>query len=304
MLFATARVLMRYEGPLMKRAIKNYLAEEKPDLVISVVPLVNNLIKDSCDELDIPFLLIPTDFDIKTFVSNITMPIPGSMRLALPFENKGTLLSLQAIDFPSAQVNYIDFPLRASFFEEKDLHSIKKLFQVPSGKKVLLVLMGAAGSNAILRYIKTLVRLDLPLHLLVCIGRNKTVKKDLQVISLPANISITIIGQTDKIADLMAIADVCITKAGSVSVAETLYSNIPMILDNTSTPLRWEAYNLNFIKDQGFGRVCNDLHQLNHLVREILTNESYFDYLKTNLQDFPKESFGSKLQRVVKKLIG
>jgi len=46
----------------------------------------------------------------------------------------------------------------------------------------------------------------------------------------------------------MAASDLCITKSGSVSVCETIYSNLPVLLDATSDVLRWEQFNHRFIK--------------------------------------------------------
>ncbi len=43
--------------------LEKYLTQHQPDLIISVIPLINNLVLKVAQKLNIPFLLIPTDLD-------------------------------------------------------------------------------------------------------------------------------------------------------------------------------------------------------------------------------------------------
>ena len=74
------------------------------------------------------------------------------------------------------------------------------------------------------KYVAYLIKMQLPLHILVCIGRNERLRRNINKILLPEDVSLTIIGFTDRIADFMAISDVLITKPGPGSVCEALKS--------------------------------------------------------------------------------
>src|SRR5271154_4546468 len=62
-------------NPLSIWRIKQAIAPHKPDCLISIVPLSNRPTLDVAQELNIPFFLIPVDFDPRTFLFGIKNPI-------------------------------------------------------------------------------------------------------------------------------------------------------------------------------------------------------------------------------------
>src|SRR5207237_3814499 len=102
-------------------------------------------------------------------------------------------------------------------------------------------------------FVRELAQIKEPVHLLICIARQEQLRHKIMALKLAPHITMTIIGFTDRISDLMAIADILITKSGSVSVNEALYMNLPMILDATSHLLSWEKYNHTFIEQHQLG---------------------------------------------------
>ena len=60
--------------PFMRRRIVQYLKENNADMVISVIPMFSKVLLKAAQELDIPFLLMPTDLDIRSFTYNIHYP--------------------------------------------------------------------------------------------------------------------------------------------------------------------------------------------------------------------------------------
>ncbi len=302
-LYQLANVLVRWNHTTITRIITRYIKQKNPDLVISVVPLFNNALKDSCKECNVPFLLIPTDLDTTSFIKNIKQPIYEKFKLTLPFEETTILNFAHNNSIPSKAQHIAGFPIKANFFNEKNVLEIKNEFNIPSNKPVVLVLMGAAGSNATYYYLATLLKLTMPVHLIMCLGRNELLRKQLEKVKLPDHISISIIGYTNRISDLMAAATLCITKAGTVSMCETIYMNLPLILDNTSTPLVWEKFNIAFIEKYQFGTVVTDYKQLNQLVTKMLLDTDYYKQCKTNLTNFPKKRFGQNIKGIVAELM-
>lgn len=302
-MYQLAVILIYFNEKIIRRIITNYLKQHNPDLVISVIPMFNNVLKDSCKECNIPFLLVPTDLDVTSFVSNIKPPPNNKFALALPFEDTDILNFAKNNTISEGSRFITGFPIKSSFFETKDLKQIKKDFEIPENKYVILVLMGAAGSKAMYYYVLTLLQLKTPVHLILCLGRNESMRDQIEKIKKPDHITVTILSYTNKIADLMAIADLCITKAGTVSVCETVYMNLPIILDNTSTPLFWEKFNIDFIQKHKFGTVLTHYKQLNNLVNKMITDSSYYASFKKNLANFPKKKFGDCIREVISQLL-
>lgn len=283
--------------------IKKYLIQHKPDLVISVNPVTNNLVLQATQSLNIPFLLVPTDLDIQTFIAKIKSPTYLKFRLAIPFETPETSAATQKAEIRPSMVFTTGFVIRPSFFEPKNTTAIKKEFTVPENKPVILLLLGAVGVDKIVTFTQSLAHITSPAHLLICIGKNEALRPQIEAVHMPPHITNTIIGFTDKIADLMAITDLFITKSGSVSVNEAIYMNLPMILDATSPLLRWEAKNHRFIQEKEFGISLTEIEQLPAIVDSFLSSQHQLSGYSQRLKTFEKKHGGTEVKKLIKKML-
>ena len=219
------------------------------------------------------------------------------------FNDSLLLAALNKAKIPTKQLCLTGFPLKPSFFNPRNKTQIKKDFAVPDHKPIILLLMGATGSQASYIFMQQILKLSFPCHILICLGRNEALRKTFELITLPGHISISIISHTDRIADLMAIATVCITKSGTVSICETLYQQVPMILDATSEPLLWEKFNHSFIQHHGFGEVVRNYTELLSALERIVLHTSYADTIRKNLAVFEKINFGDRIKNIVESMM-
>jgi len=72
-------------GKSSRKLMYDFFSQGKFDLIISVIPIVNNIALDAAEKANIPFLLIPTDLDIRTFIQKIKNPTYKKFKLAIPF---------------------------------------------------------------------------------------------------------------------------------------------------------------------------------------------------------------------------
>ena len=292
-------IIKRLIAPL----IQNYLEQEKPDLIISVIPISNGVINTIAQSLNIPFLVIPTDLDSSTFIHNMHSQPNDNLFVGLAFNDPALWRIADRSTVYKHQMGVIGFPVRKSFFEPKDIPALKKEFNIALDKPVIFMLMGAVGSEVIYGYVKELYKITTPFHFIICLGRNNELHAKILSIPLPSNITITIMKFTDRISDLMAISDICISKAGSVSVCEALYMNKPMLLDCTNKSLLWEDFNIHFIASHGFGEPIKRLRNLNAIVASYLNNPARIKAISQKMSQFKKEPFCDTLKIVVKKLL-
>lgn len=291
-----------YQKKLEKIIIKQ-IAEYNPDLIISVIPIVNGIISQSAKQCNTPFLVIPTDLDTSTFIHGLNITNNDDFFLGLAFDDPSLLNIVKKINIPRSKIGITGFPLRKSFFEQKNPAAIKNRFEIPMNKPVILLLMGAVGSQAIYRYLKALATIDEVFHVIVCLGRNESLRKKIETITFKPGISLSIFGFTEHIADLMAAADFCIAKPGSVSVCEAIYMNLPLVLDGTSKSLLWEDFNLYFVKNHHFGTVIKKQNQIKPIITSYLKNRSYVAELKINLKAYRKERFNNHIRPLVETMI-
>lgn len=288
---------------LMRSILRKYLKKEQPDLLISVIPLVNGFIAEVATEMNVPFILVPTDFDLSTFVKSLKPPFNSQFRLALSFDYPVVKQTFINAEIPEDLIKITGFPIRTSFFEEKNQIMLKKKYGIDENKLVAMVVMGAAGSCTVINYLNEIRTIESPLHIVLCIGRNNALREILQKISLPHHIGITIIDASVDISDIMAIADICITKPGSVTFAEALYMNIPVLLDCISTVLPWEKLNLSLVKQYQLGELILSEKDIVPILNIYVSSFENRFTVKQNINNIKKKQCCNELVNLVHELL-
>jgi len=296
-------VYYKYRQTKVRNLIRAHLEKHKPDIAISVIPVINDHILAVTQEMNLPFLLIPTDLDITTFVENIKAPTYDQFKIALAFEDDEARIRLAENQISMDKSLVTGFVIRPDFFEHKDIAALKKEFNVPEGKPVILLLLGAVGLQSLYDFTKELAKVESPAHIIICTSRQSIMKKNIDSLKFPPHITKTTIGFTQRISDLMAISDLFITKSGSVSVCEAIYMNLPMILDATTNLLAWEQANHRFIKRHNFGTIVQEQNKLAQIVTKLLKNPEMCHEYKKHLQSLEKKQGGIEIAHLVEAMV-
>ncbi len=291
---------------IMIKRLLNFLRNEQPDLIISLIPMINAATLEACKQLNIPFLLIPTDFNATFYLCNLNKPSYEKFIFALPFQDEKIREILKPAHIPDTQIKITGSLIRHEFLLPKDAQrkeSIKKEFDVMQNKPVIMILVGAQGGDTITKITQTLFAIKSPAHILICIGKNKDLESKITHLKFPDHISFSIIGYTNRIADLMAISDILVTKSGPNSIAEALYSSLPMLVDATRYVLSWERFNLDFVERNGFGRCFKSHEQLITDVNDLLTHPEKLRAIKHRMAAFDKKSALPEIRKIIEGLI-
>ena len=268
----------------MRRRIVQYLKDTDADLVISVIPMFSKITLQACKELDIPFLLMPTDLDIRSFTYNIHYPTYKKFHLSLIFDDSSIKKYAYRQGISDHYLSYNGFPLRPEFYEQKDPAALRTAFGIPQDKPVIMILMGSLGTDNLELCVKSLQELTTPAHILVCIGKYQAIKERLQAIKLAPGMAIDIIEETNRISDYMAVSNLLITKSGTASFCEAIHMNLPMVIDaTTSSALIWEKFNHKFTVKKGLGLVMKQYNQLAPYVQKFLQNPTIAREIKYNI---------------------
>ncbi len=297
------RSYMMYRQGALENLFADYFCDEKPDLIISVMPYINAALLAIAQKFTIPFLVITNDLDTTNYVNNIYAPTYEKFRYTLAFDDAAMREKIRHAALQKDQSIVTGFPLRPEFFKKKDREAIKKDFNVHPDRPVVMVFMGGAGSLASYRYVRMLSKMHLPLHILVCLGRNERLRRNINKILLPDYVSITVVGFTDRIADLMAISDVLITKPGPGSVCEALESNVPMILDQTGGTIWWEELNVTFMVEHGFAESLTNFNDLPTIFPKYVKNSTHTDAIKEKMRLFKRERFDLNIRPLIKYMV-
>lgn len=285
------------------RLIFNAIQKEKPDLIISVIPFFNPYFSQVAHDLNIPFILVPTDVDLTTFLYRMNNAAYDKMYVTLPLNDEMPKKQLQTINVAADRIHLTGVALNEVFFKAQDLESIKNQFNIPSHKPVILLLMGSQGSASLYQFAKELAHIKVPFHLIMVLGHNTQQKIQLDTITFPSYITYNIFGFTPYVPQLMAVSDLLITKSGGISVCEAFYMNLPMLLDATTEILMWERLNQDFVVKNKLGTIVSNLSCLAQQVTTLLTDRQTLLSYKENLKSFEKKNGNQEIKKLIKRLL-
>lgn len=217
LLFSMGKIYFLIYSIPMKRKLITYLKQEKPYVLISVIPLVNNILLQAAQECKIPLLVIPTDLDASGFVYGIYKPEYTQFYITIGFKDPLIEQTIASAQINPDHIRASGMPIQKDFFEPKDIQKIKGLYTIPAGKPVIVLLMGGQGNSNLLTFSQQLSVLSFPAHIIICAGKDYKQKEQILQITFPSHISTTLLSFTDRMSDILAIADLLITKSGSIS---------------------------------------------------------------------------------------
>lgn len=296
---------IRQKSPSIEPLIQEFVALYKPDLIISVIPVVNFIILPVAKKFNIPFLVVTNDLDTTNYINGISKMDYNKFYYTVAFNDKDIFSKFRSARIPKSQVAVTGFPLRPEFYDtNKNKLHIKKDFHIPTNRKIVMILMGGAGSFVCYRYVQTLIRLKKPMHIVACIGRDERLRDTISGLTLPSNITLSIVGFTNRISDLMSVSDVLITKAGPNSICEAMASYLPVLIDQTTGNIWWEILNVEFVKKYQIGDVVTRFKELNNKIAKFLDDSVYVGTIKNNM--FKLQSgvdFRHRIKCLVNKII-
>lgn len=140
-------------------------------------------------------------------------------------------------------------PIREAFFNKVPKKIAKQAFNIPIDRQHLLMMCGSMGCGPIEKTVKLFSqRLWENQELTVVCGTNKRLYEKLAR-RFSSNSHIHVLGYTERIALLMASADLYLTKPGGISVTEAAAVGLPMVFINAVAGC--EEYNMHYFIQRG-----------------------------------------------------
>ncbi|MGH2611914.1 MAG: glycosyltransferase [Rhabdochlamydiaceae bacterium] len=280
----------------LETIIQKHIEDYTPDLIISLIPFVNYSASEAARKSKTPFLLVTIDNDLQLWVHGLQGVQHPDFRVTVGSDLWCSREKLRKRNIPDSSIETIGFPIRNDFFTTKDTVSIRNELGIPKTKPVVLIIIGGAGGNKALEYAQRIGSTQFGIHLVVCAGKNKKLAQQLRKISLHPTNTMTVMGFTSKISDLMAISDLLITKSGPGTINEAMTMKLPILVDATSTVLSWEQANIDLIMHYGIGDYIENFDELEPLLRQFLFDTELQKEVKDSYRKVPinrfKESIG------------
>jgi len=131
---------------------------------------------------------------------------------------------------PDNKITVTGIPTDQVFTQEFDVDALKAKHEVSKDKKTVFLLSGGFGVGPLEKILYALNNCKSEIQVIVVCGHNEKLYERIDNTRNDFKYPIILFGFTDKVAELMAISDLIVTKAGGISTTEALNSRLPMVL--------------------------------------------------------------------------
>ncbi len=238
---------------LSRARIEALLRTERPDLVISVHPLVNHLVIPVLERVAprTPFVTVVTDLG---GIHPLWLH-PRNAAVYLPTERTVELAVARGL--PRRRLHAHGLPVRADFAcAAAARRDTRAAFGLDPDLPAILVMGGGGGIGPIEAIVaRTTAALAAAspggpaAQIVVVCASNGRLKARLEAGSWP--VPVTALGYVDRMSDLMGACDLLVTKAGPGTIAEASIRGLPMMLYGFIPGQ--EAANVDHVVDAGAG---------------------------------------------------
>jgi processive 1,2-diacylglycerol beta-glucosyltransferase len=262
--------LRRTFAKLTNQPFVKYVREFQPDAVICThyLPLVilGGLKKRTRPWHNPLNVCVVTDFEAHAFWME---PSVGLYCVAAA-ETKARLIARGAT---LEKVIVTGIPISAKFGRRPETAGVHKQFRLAATITTLLVLGGGFGLGPVAEILSELDKVTTPIQTLVVCGRNEKLRKALRAKSHrhPTHI----LGFIDNMDELMAAAQLLVTKPGGLTTSEALALGRPLIILNPIPGQ--EAANSDFLLERGAAIKINCVEDLPFRLENLIGSKKLRD---------------------------
>ncbi len=146
----------------------------------------------------------------------------------VPDEIVGQGLARRGI--PAERIEATGVPIDPAFEQRLDVAALQGRHGVRPGVPVVLLMGGSLGLGSLEATVRALLALGQPLDLLVVAGRNARLRRRLGRIEPPGQSRLRVFGFVAFVPELMAVADLFVSKPGGLSMTEAMTAGVPTLV--------------------------------------------------------------------------
>lgn len=240
---------------LLSPKLDQLLMDFKPDVLMCshAFPVGILSVLKTKKNLKQPLVACITDYTVHSFWIH-----PQVDLFVIPEEDLTYRFLEEKVDLNKVKPHGI--PIRPQFLEVPTKKEIRRKLGL-SAKQTILVMGGGLGLGKIEAVVNELLS-ESDLQIMVITGSNVRLKDNLEL--LQKDNRLHVFGFVENVAELMAAADMIVTKPGGITCAEALAMELPLII---ISPLPGqEDRNTDYLINKG---VAIKIRKVEHLVREL-----------------------------------
>ncbi|MBC5809322.1 MAG: hypothetical protein GIW95_00465 [Candidatus Eremiobacteraeota bacterium] len=262
------RSVVRFCEPLYRDRLKTLFLDFKPDVIVSVHPLLNHAAlraRADAGMLGVPIITVVTDLG-KVHEGWL---VPEVDAVVVPASEVYARAKERGI--PSERIYQLGHPVHPKFEDVTESKlELRKRLGFPLDRTVALLMAGGEGGGKLLPTTLALAKSKLPLHLVVVTGRNAALRQKLGELAPSLGTPMTILGYCNNVPELMRASDLLVTKAGPGTIAEASVAEVPVVVYDFIPGQ--ERGNIDYVRTNGIGVVALTTTDVVRSVRRIVSN--------------------------------
>ena len=175
---------------------------------------------------------------------------------------------------PPEKLNVSGMPTSDEFSKDFDIDHLRKTYGLDKDRKTIFLMSGGFGVGPIEQILLSLNSCNVDIQVITVCGHNEESYDDVELLKERLKYPVILFGFTEKVAELMAVSDLMISKAGGLSVTEALDSRLPMILF-ASMPGQ-ETWNEHFLLGSGAAEKAIKAEDIPVIVNKMLLSKDVY----------------------------
>lgn len=183
-------------------------------------------------------------------------------------------------------VSATGIPIHPKFVQSRDRDRCLKSLGLTGDRPVLVFLAGGIGSFPVSMYLaekvfRAVLAIEMPLDIVVVTGHCQTLQQQFGKISVPPKHRVKLLGFTDRMDELLSVAEVVVSKPGGITSAEVLARGAAMVI---VYPLHGgpEMRNGDFLLENGAAIKIHNPATLPYKIAQLLGDPNRLALLRTN----------------------
>lgn len=282
----------RLGQPFGRSGFRKIVQQERPDVIVSVLPYVANTACQVLKDLgwDLPVGIVVLDL----VTIHQAWLCRGASWYSLPTEEAWRAVVAKGID--PAKLHICGMPLRKSFWDEPaDRLALRQRLGLPDASPVVLMARGADGFGSFDDLVIALLDAEPHPHVVVVTGRNRRLRERLA--RKVQGRACTVLGYVTNMADWMWASDVLVTKAGPNTIAEAVRCGVPIVL--TGAIPGQEEGNVTFVQENGLGLLAKRPQEVVEAVSRILTDPALAETIRGAMKRVHRPRAAHEIARLI-----
>ncbi|MBD3382953.1 MAG: glycosyltransferase [candidate division Zixibacteria bacterium] len=251
---------------ILKRFIRK-MVQVRPDYVVSTHFLASDsaVLLRKLNRFDFHYSIIVTDFALHSIWLS-----PWTDRVFVPAEfMKSELLAIkERLNLNENKIGVHGIPINPKYCNLPDKSELRKKFNLDPDILTLLVFRDVFSQRNFDLFVHFISNIDHPLQLILVAGKQWPLPEKYKKIFVENRISYRIFGYIDFMEELMAVADLAISKSGGLTTSECLAAGLPLAVYRPYPGQ--EEHNAEYLLEHGAGFKITQMASLQYRLRQLI----------------------------------